>query len=114
MTHTQPKHMSSLCSHTLNYKHMFLSSNGAGIATRYGLDGPGIKSLPIPVAKRSKARVWGRSLAGNAGSNPGRGMDGCIVFVSKHKKAEPRTIKTKKQVPIEYKQRTREFKKKAV
>ena len=93
---------------------MFLSSNGAGIATRYGLDGPGIKSLPIPVAKRSKARVWGRSLAGNAGSNPGRGMDGCIVFVSKHKKAEPRTIKTKKQVPIEYKQRTREFKKKAV
>ena len=27
------------------------------IATHYGLDGPGIESLPIPVAERSKAKA---------------------------------------------------------
>ena len=32
---------------------------------------------PVPVAERSQARVYGRSLAGIAGSNPARGMDGC-------------------------------------
>ena len=32
---------------------------------------------PVPVAERSKARVYGRSLAGIAGSNPAGGMDGC-------------------------------------
>ena len=41
-----------------------------GIATRYG---------PIPLAERSKARVYGRSLAGVAGSNPARDMDVCVV-----------------------------------
>ena len=34
-------------------------------------------SSPVPVAERSKARVYGRSLAGIAGSNPAGGMDGC-------------------------------------
>ena len=28
------------------------------------------KKIPIPVAERSKSRVYGRSLAGIAGSNP--------------------------------------------
>ena len=40
-----------------------------GKATRYGVDGPGIESLPIPVAGRSKSRICGRSLAGVEGSN---------------------------------------------
>ena len=34
---------------------------------------------PIPVAVRSKARVYGRSLAGVAGSNPSGGMGVCVV-----------------------------------
>ena len=36
-----------------------------------------LSCLPIPVAERSKAHVYGRSLAGIAGSNPAGGMDGC-------------------------------------
>ena len=36
---------------------------------------------PIPLAARSKAWVWGRSLAGNVGSNPAGGMDVCVVSV---------------------------------
>jgi hypothetical protein len=36
---------------------------------------------PIPVAARSKAWVYGRSLAGIVGSNPTGGMDVCVVFV---------------------------------
>ena len=35
-----------------------------------------IKML-VPVAERSRALVYGRSLAGIAGSNPAGGMDGC-------------------------------------
>jgi hypothetical protein len=31
--------------------------------------------MPIPVAERSKANVYGRSLAGIAGSNPACVMD---------------------------------------
>jgi hypothetical protein len=31
------------------------SDSSLGKATRYGLDGPGVESLPIPVAARSKA-----------------------------------------------------------
>ena len=31
--------------------------------------------MPVPVAERSKARVYGRSLAEIAGSNPAGGMD---------------------------------------
>jgi hypothetical protein len=37
--------------------------------------------MPIPVAARSKAWVYGRSLAGIVGSNPTEGMDVCVVFV---------------------------------
>ena len=40
-----------------------------------------IANTPIPVAKRSKARVYGRSLAGIAGSNPAGGIDGCPLCV---------------------------------
>ena len=36
-----------------------------------------IFKLQSPVAERSKARVYGRSLAGIASSNPAGGMDGC-------------------------------------
>ena len=36
---------------------------------------------PIPVAARSKAWVFGRSLTGIVGSNPAGGMDVCVVFV---------------------------------
>ena len=35
--------------------------------------------LPISVAARSKAWVYGRSLAGIVGSNPAGGMDVCVV-----------------------------------
>ena len=31
--------------------------------------------MPVPVAARSKALVWGRSLVGNVGSNLTAGMD---------------------------------------
>ena len=37
--------------------------------------------MPIPVAVRSKAWVYGRSLTGIVGSNPAVGMDVCVVFV---------------------------------
>ena len=40
------------------------------------------ESLSVPVAERSKARVYGRSLAGIAGSNPVVGMDVCLLWVS--------------------------------
>jgi hypothetical protein len=36
---------------------------------------------PIPVAVRSKAWVFGRSLTGIVGSNHTGGMDVCVVFV---------------------------------
>jgi hypothetical protein len=35
---------------------------------------------PVPVAARSKEWVYGRSIAGIAGSNPARGMDFCILW----------------------------------
>ena len=53
--------------------------SSVGTATPYGLDGLGME-LPIPVAKRSKARVCGRSLVGVVGSNPAGGMDVCVVY----------------------------------
>jgi hypothetical protein len=34
------------------------------------------------VAKRSQARVCGRSLAGVAGSNPAGGMNVCVVCIA--------------------------------
>jgi hypothetical protein len=47
------------------------------IKTRYVLEGPGIESLPIPVAEHSKAKDCGHSLAGIVGSNPA----GAWIFV---------------------------------
>jgi hypothetical protein len=35
--------------------------------------------MPIPVAARSNAQVWGRLVAGVAGWNPARGMDVCLL-----------------------------------
>jgi hypothetical protein len=36
-------------------------------------------TTPIPVAARSKAWVYSRSLAGIVGSNPAGGMDACLL-----------------------------------
>jgi hypothetical protein len=38
-----------------------------------------IFASPIPVAARSKAWVYGRSLAGIVGFNPAGGMDVCVL-----------------------------------
>jgi hypothetical protein len=59
-----------------------------------------VQFLLIPVTGRSKARVYGRSLAGIAGSNP--------VCCTLKTKEQARTIKTKKQVWKKYKERIRE------
>ena len=40
-----------------------------------------IKGTPVSVAERAKVRVFGRSLAGIAGSKPAEGMDVCLVSV---------------------------------
>ena len=40
---------------------------------------PCIYVMLIPVVERSKTRVYGRSLAGIAGSNPAGGMDVCAI-----------------------------------
>jgi hypothetical protein len=37
--------------------------------------------MPIPVAARSKAWVYGRSLTGIVDSNPTGGMDVCLLWV---------------------------------
>ena len=42
---------------------------------------PTIFSTPIQVAARSKAWVFGRSLAGITGSNPAGGMDVCLCLL---------------------------------
>ena len=63
-----------------------------GIATRYGLDGPGIESADF-----SGGAVCGLSHAGVAGSNPADGMDvddTCIVKLRQKGKAW--TIRTKR------------------
>jgi hypothetical protein len=39
------------------------------------------KKMPIPVAARSEAWVYGRSLIAIAGSNPARVMDVCVLGV---------------------------------
>jgi len=41
----------------------------------------GVWKWPIPVVARSKAWVYGRSLAGIVGSNPAGGMDVCLCCV---------------------------------
>jgi hypothetical protein len=53
--------------------------SSVGIVNRYGLYGPEIES--IPEAERSKAKVFDRSLAGIAVSNPAGGMEVCVVCV---------------------------------
>jgi hypothetical protein len=40
-----------------------------------------INLAPIPVAERSKASVYGLTLAEIAGSNPNRGTDVCLLWV---------------------------------
>jgi hypothetical protein len=40
-----------------------------------------INNMPIPVAARSKSCVCGCLLAGILGSNPGQGMDVCLLLV---------------------------------
>jgi len=40
-----------------------------------------MQMLPVPVAVRSKAEVFGRSPAEIVGSNPTHGMDVCVVSV---------------------------------
>jgi hypothetical protein len=37
--------------------------------------------MPVALAERSEARVYGRSFAGIAGSNPSGGMDGCPLWL---------------------------------
>ena len=45
--------------------------------------------VSIAVAERSKVRVYGRSLAGIAGSNPAGDMDVCVLnVVQKRQKAK--------------------------
>ena len=55
---------------------LVVRDSSVGIATRYGLEGPGMQ---ITVIERSKGRICGRSLAGVAGSNSGGGMDVWVV-----------------------------------
>ena len=38
-------------------------------------------NLPVPGVERYKARVYGRSLGGIAGSNPAGDVDGCPLCV---------------------------------
>ena len=38
-------------------------------------------NLPVPVAARSKAWVYGRSPAAIVGSNPTQGLDVCVLSV---------------------------------
>jgi hypothetical protein len=47
-----------------------------------------VRSLPIPVAARFKAWVYGRSLVGIVGSNPAGGMDVCVVLLYKDSSME--------------------------
>ena len=72
-----PKHLSKTVKLIGNVISSGSRDSSVGITPHYELDGPGI--VPVPVAERSKARVYGRSLAGIAGSNPAGGMDVCVV-----------------------------------
>ena len=65
--------------------------------------------MPLPVAEWFTPSVSGLSIVGIAGSNPAGGMDVCVVCVVQYgQKAKARAIRTKKQVRIKYKERTRE------
>ena len=73
-----------------------------GMATRYGLVGPGIE-MPIPEAKSSKTRVCGRSVTGAAGSDPAWGMDVCVVCCTVTGKRQSQD----KEVQIKYTEQTK-------
>jgi hypothetical protein len=76
--------------------------SSVGIANRYGLDGPGIESLPISGAKRSRTRVCGRLIVGISGSNSAGGMIVRVVCCKYRQKAKHRRIKAKTQVRTKY------------
>ena len=69
--------------------------------------------MPIPMAERPKARVYGRSVAGFAGSNSTGGMDVRVVCYRKRQKAKWRAIKTKNEVRIKYRVQRNPKKKKS-
>ena len=48
-----------------------------------------VSLMTIPVAQRSKVKVWGRSFAGIAGSNRTEGIDVCVVRYSYLRGANP-------------------------
>jgi hypothetical protein len=77
----------------------------AGIATFYGLDGPGIEFLLIAVAELSKARVCNRSVSGITGSNPAAVIDVCVVCCTVKTKTQAWIMKTKKEIQREIKGR---------
>jgi hypothetical protein len=54
------------------------------------------------MAERSKASVYGRSLAGISGSSPAGGMDVCVMCCKKRQKAKCRAVKRKKLVRMKY------------
>ena len=70
--------------------------SSVGIATFYGLDGPGIEFLLIAVAELSKARVCIRSVSGITGSNPSAVIDVCVVCCTVKTKAQAWIIKTRR------------------
>jgi hypothetical protein len=57
------------CSRLGTLQHLTVGGvNSVGVVSSY---------MPSPVPERYKARVYGRSHAGIAGSNSASGMDGC-------------------------------------
>ena len=65
------------------------------IATRWGLDSPGIES---PAAERSEARVWVDRLLEMRVRTPPASWTFVLCVGSKDKKTKCRTMKTKEQV----------------
>ena len=66
--------------------------------------GSGYRSQPVPLAERSKAKVYGRSLAGVAGSNPAGSW--MLVLYSKDKRQKKKQDIQDKQLRIKHKERT--------
>ena len=83
--------------------------SSVGITTRYRLDGPGIGSLSIPVARCLERRSVGARLLGlRVRIPPGAWM--LVLCVVSTDKAKCRTIKKKEQVRMKNKMSTRENK----
>ena len=76
---------STFCSHNLFYGYAVAQLVDA---LRYKPKGRGFDSLPIPVTKRSKVRVYGRSLVGVVGSYPAGDWMLVLCIVSKDKRQE--------------------------